>query len=60
LLEATPAAYVTQAALYQAGLAALYPERRVRAFLIWTEGPQVTELPPAMLNAALRALAAPP
>jgi ATP-dependent helicase/nuclease subunit A len=60
LLEATPAAYVAQAALYQAALAALYPERRVRAFLIWTEGPQVTELPPAMLKAGLRALAAPP
>ncbi|MEA2838942.1 MAG: ATP-dependent helicase/nuclease subunit [Methylobacteriaceae bacterium] len=54
-LEATPRTHVTQAALYRAALAALYPDRPVRAFLIWTEGPQVVELPPAMLNEALLA-----
>jgi ATP-dependent helicase/nuclease subunit A len=59
-LEATPRAHVTQAALYRAALAALYPDRPIRAFLIWTEGPQIVELPPAMLNEALAALAAAP
>ncbi len=59
-LEATAPAYVTQAALYQAALASLYPDRPVRAFLIWTEGPQVVELPPAMLNQALACLAPSP
>ena len=59
-LEATAPAYVTQAALYQAALASLYPDRPVRAFLIWTEGPQVVELPPTMLNQALAFLAPSP
>ncbi|MEA2758306.1 MAG: ATP-dependent helicase/nuclease subunit [Methylobacteriaceae bacterium] len=59
-LEATPRTHVTQAALYRAALAALYPDRPIRAFLIWTEAPQIVELPPAMLNEALAALAAAP
>ena len=59
-LEAAAPGYIAQAALYAATLALLYPDRPVRAFLIWTEGPQVRELSPAMLNEALAALAAPP
>ena len=59
-LEALPRAYVTQAALYRAALACLYPGRPVRAFLIWTEGPQVLELPAQKLNGASAALPAPP
>jgi ATP-dependent helicase/nuclease subunit A len=59
-LNATPRAYIAQAALYAAAIGLLYPERPVRAFLIWTEGPQVREIPPAMLNEALATLAAPP
>ena len=59
-LEATPRAHLTQAALYQAALASVYSRTPVRAFLIWTEGPQVVELPPAMLNEALAAVAAAP
>ena len=59
-LEATPRVYVTQAALYHAVLSSLYPDRPVRAFLIWTEGPQVVEVPPAMLNKALGAVPASP
>jgi ATP-dependent helicase/nuclease subunit A len=57
---ALSASYATQATLYRAALSALYPDRLVRAFLIWTEGPHVVELPPAMLNEALLALAAAP
>jgi ATP-dependent helicase/nuclease subunit A len=59
-LQATPRAYVAQAALYQAALASLYPDRPVRAFLVWTHGPKVHELPPAMLNEAFAALPASP
>jgi ATP-dependent helicase/nuclease subunit A len=59
-LAATPSAYLIQSALYRAALAALYPDRLVRAFLIWTEGPQVVELPLAMLNEALVGLATSP
>jgi ATP-dependent helicase/nuclease subunit A len=59
-LEATPRAHLTQAALYQAALASVYSDRPVRAFLIWTEGPQIMELPPGMLNEALAAIAAAP
>ncbi len=58
--EVTPAAYVAQAALYAAALAAIYPGRRVRAFLLWIEGPRVVELPPGMLNEALGRLGAAP
>jgi ATP-dependent helicase/nuclease subunit A len=59
-VEAVAPAYVTQAALYQDALASLYPDRPVRAVLIWTEGPQLIELPPSMLNEALAGLAAAP
>ncbi|MBV9395021.1 MAG: double-strand break repair helicase AddA [Methylobacteriaceae bacterium] len=58
--EAPAPADVAQAALYAAALALLYPDRPVRTFLIWTQGPQVRELSPAMLNEGLAALAAPP
>jgi ATP-dependent helicase/nuclease subunit A len=54
-LAVTPSANLIQSALYRAALTSLYPGRPVRAFLIWTEGPQVVELPPAMLNEALLA-----
>jgi ATP-dependent helicase/nuclease subunit A len=54
-LQAIAPAYVTQAALYRAALTSLYPDRPVRAFLIWTEGPEVHELPPTMLKEALAA-----
>jgi ATP-dependent helicase/nuclease subunit A len=59
-LAAVAPAHLTQAALYAAALSSLYPHRPVRAFLIWTDGPQVLELPPAMRKEALAALSAPP
>ena len=43
-----------------AALAAIYPGRRVRAFLVWVEGPGVVELAPGMLNEALGRLPAAP
>ena len=49
------AAYVTQLALYRAVLAQLYPDRPVRAALVWTDVPDLMEIPAAALDAALAA-----
>ncbi|GAC1560479.1 MAG: double-strand break repair helicase AddA [Beijerinckiaceae bacterium] len=49
-------ANVLQCALYQAALAPLYPDRRIRPFLIWTDGPIITELAEAVLEEALAGL----
>ena len=52
-IEEVPPAYVAQLALYRAVLAKLYPERILRAALIWTEVPDIMELSGEALNAAL-------
>jgi ATP-dependent helicase/nuclease subunit A len=51
--------YLTQMALYRALLAQIYPDRTIRAFMVWTAGPQVRELPASDLEAALRLIASP-
>jgi ATP-dependent helicase/nuclease subunit A len=48
-----PPAYLAQLALYRAVLAKLYPERSLRAALIWTEVPDLMELSGEVLDAAL-------
>ena len=45
--------YAQQLALYRAVLAKLYPEKSVRAALIWTEVPDLMELSAEALDAAL-------
>jgi len=50
--DVTPA-YKQQLALYRALLAKLYPERRIRAALVWTEVPDLMEISAADLDAAL-------
>ena len=57
-LDATPADYLAQMALYRALLAPLWPTKTLRMLLIWTAGPRVVWLPAGMLDAALAALAA--
>ena len=52
-IEDVPPAYVAQLALYRAVLAKLYPDRAVRAALVWTEVPDLMELSAAALDAAL-------
>ena len=52
-----PAAYLTQLALYRAVLAPLWPNKTVRAMLIWTKGPLVVPFPATRLDAALAAYA---
>jgi ATP-dependent helicase/nuclease subunit A len=48
-----PAAYVRQLALYRAVLTRLYPERPIRAALLWTETPELMEISVPALDAAL-------
>ncbi len=45
-----------QLALYRSAVAPLYPDRPVRAYLVWTTGPRVAEVSPADLDAALSVL----
>jgi ATP-dependent helicase/nuclease subunit A len=52
-------AYVAQLALYRAVLRELYPDKAIRAILVWTEGPDLSELSSAQLDAALAALTSP-
>ncbi|HXW24391.1 MAG TPA: double-strand break repair helicase AddA [Xanthobacteraceae bacterium] len=52
-----PPSYVAQLALYRAVLRQLYGGREVRAALVWTDIPELVELPGAVLDAALAALA---
>ena len=51
-----PPAYVAQLALYRAALAPLYPDRPVRAFLVWLGAAEAVEIPPAELDEALSKL----
>jgi ATP-dependent helicase/nuclease subunit A len=54
-----PEAYVTQLALYRAVLAQLYPDKAIRAALIWTDVPDLVEISSTALDAALAAVNAP-
>jgi ATP-dependent helicase/nuclease subunit A len=52
-IEDVPPTYVRQLALYRAVLAKLYPEKVVRAALVWTEAPDLMELSAEVLEGAL-------
>jgi ATP-dependent helicase/nuclease subunit A len=52
-VDAAPPAYVRQLALYRAVLSKIYPDRPIRAALVWTELPDLMELPAAMLDQAV-------
>jgi ATP-dependent helicase/nuclease subunit A len=56
-VDAAPPAYVGQLALYRAVLSKIYPDRPIRAALVWTESPDLMELPAAMLDQALARIA---
>jgi ATP-dependent helicase/nuclease subunit A len=51
-----PAAYVRQLALYRAVLASLYPQKPIRAVLLWTETLEYMEISAPALDAALASL----
>jgi ATP-dependent helicase/nuclease subunit A len=55
-LEHVPPAYSAQLALYRAALAQIYPDKRFRAALLWTEIPELMEVPAAMMDAAFAAV----
>jgi ATP-dependent helicase/nuclease subunit A len=48
-----PVAYIRQLALYRAILQKLYPQRPVRAALLWTETAEIIEIPAPALDAQL-------
>jgi ATP-dependent helicase/nuclease subunit A len=52
-LDEVPPAYVRQLALYRALLGNLYPDRPIRAALVWTEVPDLMELSAEDLDRAL-------
>jgi len=52
-IEEVPPNYLSQLALYRAVLTKLYPEKSVRAAVIWTEVPDLMELSAEALDAAL-------
>ena len=52
-----PAAYLRQLALYRQVLRQIYPERAVRAALLWTEVPEIMEFSATMLDAELGRIA---
>jgi ATP-dependent helicase/nuclease subunit A len=58
-VEDIPAEYVGQLALYREVLRTLYPGHRIRAAIVWTAGPRLTELPDVMLDAAMSRLCGP-
>ncbi|HZD28845.1 MAG TPA: PD-(D/E)XK nuclease family protein, partial [Xanthobacteraceae bacterium] len=55
-LADVPEAYVAQLALYRAVLGELYPDKRIRAALVWTDVPDLMEISDARLGAALAAI----
>ena len=52
-LAEVPKGYVGQLAEYRAVLGRIYPEKTIRAALVFTEGPNVIEIPGAAMDAAL-------
>jgi len=52
-IEDAPAAYIRQLALYRAVLSSLYPDRTVRALLVWTYTADSMEVPAAAMDRAL-------
>jgi ATP-dependent helicase/nuclease subunit A len=48
-----PQAYVAQLALYRTLLQEIYPDKRIRTFLVWTSGPVIHELMEPELESAL-------
>ena len=53
-IENAPPPYIAQLALYRALLRRIYPDKTVRAALIFTNGPALMEVPEAAMDAALR------
>ena len=57
-LEEVAPAYIAQLAGYRQALKRLYPGRRLRAALLWTDGPRLMEIPSTSLDDAEQRLLA--
>jgi len=55
-IEDTDPGYIRQMAIYTAILAEVFPDRRIEAALVWTDGPRLMPVPSSMLEAAIMAL----
>ncbi|MBL8700264.1 MAG: double-strand break repair helicase AddA [Alphaproteobacteria bacterium] len=53
-VDDVPPAFVIQLALYRALVQRIYPDRNVRALVLWTTSPRLMELPAAALDRALK------
>ena len=49
-------AYLYQLAAYRLALAEIYPGRRIRAALLWTDGPRLMEIPTELLDSCTERL----
>ncbi|AXO13263.1 double-strand break repair helicase AddA [Thalassospira indica] len=49
-VDDTPRAYRRQMSIYRAALAQMYPGKKVRCFILWTNGPWMVELPDHILT----------
>jgi ATP-dependent helicase/nuclease subunit A len=52
-IEDADPAYLRQMAIYAAVLADVFPERRIEAALVWTDGPKLMPIPENLLGKAL-------
>jgi ATP-dependent helicase/nuclease subunit A len=59
-LDEVAQAYIAQLAGYRKALEPMFPGRRLRAALLWTDGPRLMEIPSPLLDAAERRLFSPP
>lgn len=55
-LEQVAPAYLFQLAAYVLALGEIYPSRRVRAALLWTDGPRLMEVPDKLIQDYIRRL----
>lgn len=49
-VDEVPMPYIQQMAAYRRALACVYPHRKIRAALLWTEAPLLMELPASLLD----------
>ena len=57
-IEDADPAYLRQMAIYAAVLAEIFPNRRIEAALVWTDGPKLMPVPEILVAKALADLAA--
>ncbi|NCP10874.1 MAG: hypothetical protein GW859_02770, partial [Sphingomonadales bacterium] len=50
-IDQVPLAYVRQLAAYAAAIGVIFPDRAIAASLLYTAGPAIIDLPPALIAA---------